>query len=212
MKKATHKGHCQACGRLQALPNGMLSNHGYTVQHGFFAGTCRGSGYQPFETGFDQIARYVAEAQDEVARLEAWQADLRQPATVNLAWVRNYEIVDSRGVGGYRWRQVPIDVESHESSGRTWFTFSYQAPGFRKAFGTNEKHDVQQPYDQPVRWTTALEAVAYLNACRAHALQRPIQQLNAYVAWQQERVAAWKPMPLLPVSAKDKLGFAVEAA
>jgi hypothetical protein len=42
----THRGHCQACGRLQAAANGsnVIAKHGYKVAgYGFFAGTCPGS-------------------------------------------------------------------------------------------------------------------------------------------------------------------------
>lgn len=48
-KKATHSGTCQCCGRVQKLPNGRLSNHGYTVDWGFFNGTCGGSKELPLE-------------------------------------------------------------------------------------------------------------------------------------------------------------------
>lgn len=41
--KATHSGECQCCGRKQKLPKGRLSNHGYTVEWGFFSGTCFGA-------------------------------------------------------------------------------------------------------------------------------------------------------------------------
>jgi len=49
MKKATHTGTCQVCGREQALPGGMLAKHGYTVDDGYFRGTCPGSTYAPLE-------------------------------------------------------------------------------------------------------------------------------------------------------------------
>jgi len=47
----THKGTCQLCGRIQAVNNktGEIAKHGYTVDYGFFSGTCRGSGYLPLQ-------------------------------------------------------------------------------------------------------------------------------------------------------------------
>jgi hypothetical protein len=48
----THTGHCQACGRQQAVDNalGTLAKHGYKVAgFGFFMGTCQGSGRRPLE-------------------------------------------------------------------------------------------------------------------------------------------------------------------
>lgn len=60
--KSTHKGHCQICGRQQAVEaraahnlasgsyNTTLSKHGYTVKgFGYFAGTCHGSDHLPME-------------------------------------------------------------------------------------------------------------------------------------------------------------------
>ena len=50
MRQATHNGTCQICGGLQALPNGVLSKHGYTVQHHYFEGVCVGAHHEPLET------------------------------------------------------------------------------------------------------------------------------------------------------------------
>ena len=50
MTKATHNGTCQACGRVQAVKaNGRLAKHGYTVEYGYFNGTCSGSDSLPLE-------------------------------------------------------------------------------------------------------------------------------------------------------------------
>jgi hypothetical protein len=48
---ATHNGTCQACGRSHAvgLKTGPLAKHGYTVDWGFFNGTCQGSDARPLE-------------------------------------------------------------------------------------------------------------------------------------------------------------------
>jgi hypothetical protein len=43
------RGHCQACGRLQAVRSGQVALHGYEVQDGFFNGTCAGSRHAPVE-------------------------------------------------------------------------------------------------------------------------------------------------------------------
>tara|TARA_R110002020_G_scaffold62613_1_gene167328 strand:+ start:5973 stop:6566 length:594 start_codon:yes stop_codon:yes gene_type:complete len=48
---ATHNGNCQCCGSLQAVNNktGLLAKHGYTVDWGFFSGTCVGSDHPPLQ-------------------------------------------------------------------------------------------------------------------------------------------------------------------
>mgnify|MGYP003136073953 CR=1 FL=1 len=47
----THRGHCQACGRVQAVDtaNNLLAKHGYTVDFGYFDGVCTGSDRKPLE-------------------------------------------------------------------------------------------------------------------------------------------------------------------
>jgi len=47
----THRGHCQACGRVQAVDttNNLLAKHGYTVDFGYFDGVCTGSEIKPLE-------------------------------------------------------------------------------------------------------------------------------------------------------------------
>tara|TARA_R110000868_G_scaffold19939_6_gene85041 strand:- start:2688 stop:3326 length:639 start_codon:yes stop_codon:yes gene_type:complete len=50
-RTATHSGTCQACGRQHAVnvKTGKLAKHGYTVDWGFFNGTCQGSGHLPLQ-------------------------------------------------------------------------------------------------------------------------------------------------------------------
>lgn len=57
MKAATHRGNCQVCGHQQHVMADGLANHGYTVQFGFFKGTCRGSSKQPV-----QVERTITDA------------------------------------------------------------------------------------------------------------------------------------------------------
>lgn len=50
--KATLKtlGNCQCCGNQQAvLARGTMSNHGYTVENGWFNGVCPGNDYLPLQ-------------------------------------------------------------------------------------------------------------------------------------------------------------------
>jgi hypothetical protein len=49
MAKATHNGTCQVCGRNQAIKNGVLAHHGYTVEYSYFHGTCQGSREKPLQ-------------------------------------------------------------------------------------------------------------------------------------------------------------------
>lgn len=201
-RSATHSGHCQCCGRLQKLPGDVLSKHGYTVEHGFFSGVCRGAGYKPFEVSCDQVVRYIAEAEAHVAHLEAWITELTTPATENRAWVRNYEGLMRPS---YVWRQVEIIATPSTIAGSTHVSFSYMAPGTRGR--DNVSHRIEG-YSVDYAKTT-LEAVTKLNEAKARSVAAEVVQMRRYIAWQQERVSSWTPAPLLPVNAKDKQGFEV---
>jgi hypothetical protein len=70
--KHTHKAHCQACGRIQALDNDSkrIAKHGYLVSgFGYFHGTCLGSDRSPLETHRDYADQIVTVMISEEARL-----------------------------------------------------------------------------------------------------------------------------------------------
>lgn len=72
--KATHNGTCQACGRSQAVrANGRLAKHGYTVDYGYFSGTCSGSDKQPLEL---ETSHNIA----TVAAIRVWANEQDQKA------------------------------------------------------------------------------------------------------------------------------------
>lgn len=75
--KATHKGTCQACGRLHKLPGTRLSTHGYTVNWGYFNGTCNGTGRQPLE-----LDRSYLDMTVKLLRNHAEDLDEAEPKTV----------------------------------------------------------------------------------------------------------------------------------
>lgn len=59
--KHTHVGHCQSCGATHAveLRNECIAKHGYTVDWGYFAGTCSGSGVYPLEVARDHCDNII---------------------------------------------------------------------------------------------------------------------------------------------------------
>lgn len=75
------RGHCQCCGRLQAVRSrgandGLMSQHGYTVEVGWFNGVCSGHLFAPMERDRRQTNKIVGEVRADVARLEVRAADL----------------------------------------------------------------------------------------------------------------------------------------
>lgn len=98
MSKATHNGTCQACGRQQAVNNktGLLAKHGYTVDYGYFSGTCGGSDRKPLEAETDfNVAT--------VAAVRHWADDQDSKAAGNIETVN----VDTRiRTGRYQSKTV----------------------------------------------------------------------------------------------------------
>lgn len=73
MTKHTHKGTCQACGRVQAVNNksGMIAKHGYTVDWGYFSGICQGSDAAPLEQSTDVTFRIMKQLKAASTQLGA---------------------------------------------------------------------------------------------------------------------------------------------
>lgn len=192
--RSTHRGHCQACGRLQMLPGGRLAKHGYTVAHGFFAGTCTGSAHLPFEQSCALVETFIANAQRELTSLEAYQTKLRAPATDATCVVRVY----SKESRQYFWTRVEIRSETKQYS-----DFEVTRYFHGDAPLANRGNDLGDSF----KYASALDVASDLNAIYAAWLDHEADSLRRYIAWQQERVATWKPADVLPIDAKDKAGF-----
>jgi hypothetical protein len=219
--KATHAGHCQACGRLQKLPSGRLAKHGYTVRGGFFSGICRGAGYLPIEVSCDQVVRYIAEAMQELETVTEYQKKLWQPATEPTAWIRLYRShreATAYQRSGYEWHQVVVSIEDrpYEHTTGSRLVYSYTSPISGKV---SEVHYGVQRYDAEFRAKERLleeplilqdilmEQVTKMNREYVKAKRYLISDLQRYIDWQRERVRTWQPAELLPLTAKDKAGF-----
>lgn len=101
MTRATHNGTCQACGRKQAL-RGTIAKHGYTVDYGYFSGTCGGSDRQPLEleTGYNIST---------VAAIRTWadEQDAKANGEIKTVVVRVYVKGDyARGTAGHYENQT----------------------------------------------------------------------------------------------------------
>lgn len=91
------RGNCQCCGREQAIKNGAMAHHGYTVKNGWFEGACNGHLFEPMQVSTHQTYRIIAKVQEqivdlkqEIARLQSGKA---HPAEVKSSCVRNAPMV-----------------------------------------------------------------------------------------------------------------------
>lgn len=69
-KQVQFRGHCQCCGRQQAVPNGRMSNHGYVVRNGWFQGVCDGHNFKPMEQDRKIADSVIAQVREDAAALE----------------------------------------------------------------------------------------------------------------------------------------------
>lgn len=69
--KIQTRGICQCCGREQAVVNGFMSKHGYTVKQGWFSGVCPGRNYVPMQVSREKTDQLIASITEEVAELIA---------------------------------------------------------------------------------------------------------------------------------------------
>ena len=68
------RGNCQCCGRQQAVVNGRMSKHGYTVTNGWFQGVCGGDIHEPMQVSRTTTDSIVVSVRADVVALLA-QAD-----------------------------------------------------------------------------------------------------------------------------------------
>lgn len=94
MSKIQFRGHCQCCGRVQAVLHdgaGCMSKHGYRVKDGWFQGVCPGQNYKPLNIDRTQADRVVADVRDQVAndlkpQLEGLKRGRIHPAVCEGHW------------------------------------------------------------------------------------------------------------------------------
>lgn len=199
--KATHKGHCQICGRQQLLPNGKLSNHGYTVHkphgsYGFFIGTCRGAKQLPFEQDITLVIESIEWAERMAARHEELAAETR--TQTDKVWVHEYTSGRNYGEHSrYEWRELPLN-EVTVNFGLNWTGRDGKS---RKAECYGVFADADISYEE---WKadTALQLrtyVKHLNEQKAKQYDREAKDFRSYKADQERRIKNWKPTELEPV-------------
>jgi len=177
MQIATHKGTCQLCRVTQNLPGGRLSNHGYTVEWGFFSGICRGSGALPFELSADLIRGAIdnAKAQIEEARDELGHLKTQSERLHYRAWAYRY--------GRYGWVIIPADelnvIDEGEGYSSVWIVIEGEKLPDQLFFRGSLSDAIITHNNEPHGW--------------AGALRHRIAGLENHIEWQEKRLASWAP-------------------
>lgn len=190
MKQATHTGICQWCGARQKLPGGLMAKHGYSVRHGFFSGTCYGSGHMPYEVSCALIQQSVDQARSSAEKARASAAAVVQDALdanarsdeSAVVWHHVYHARLSRRTTGsvYLWQTVHL---LKGERGELYF----MDPQNRRSFPWGMSGELKR-----IRLEGAKGYSAFL---LKHATE-----LDEYVARQERRLADWAPRDLEPVA------------
>jgi len=178
MKKATHQGTCQVCGRLQKLPHG-LSVHGYTTQFGFFSGQCRGTYGQPFEKSHDLISKAIEDAKKLIEKhgVDIWELSARP----KFIWAMDY---NRKGQPWFKCGYEVVDDHIQPFSG-------YRDPS--KNRDTLNSLGLRKIY---LRNRNVNDALVDANQGRVSYLRRTVKELESYIEWQNKRIESWEEKEL----------------
>jgi hypothetical protein len=191
MAKATHYGTCQICGRKHKLPGGVLSKHGYTLEFGFFNGTCNGSGHLPFEQSIDLIEGAIisakAYAEKTFAEAEAYRTNPSAEGIRREVYIRKpgrYSSSTSEWIED----SISFRTKEYEDGGGyivgEWDTQPEHATSYTEKRAGSYSHD------------TEAEIIAYERAKWARVLTRRAEEAYSYAEWQTKRINGWEPSDL----------------
>lgn len=201
--KATHQGTCQVCGAAQKLPNNKLSLHGYTVEHSFFEGVCRGAKHLPFELDKALIEGAIKAALAVKADIEA-NIEKYTNSTESKAWFHVWVKYPtySRMRSHYQWQYLAVIPETKEypagvglngEAYPAWWSHNYTREG-----GDNSNRQSATEYGKasssPEFPMPAVVKARNADYIKLH-LQPKLKQVTQYIRWQRERIENWMPHP-----------------
>lgn len=86
-ERLQYRGICQVCGHEQAIVNGKMAKHGYTVKFGFFNGVCAGEHFAPIQHSTEEAERIIAKCSEEAGKSDE-AADKMQAGKIHPLYVK----------------------------------------------------------------------------------------------------------------------------
>jgi hypothetical protein len=197
--KATHNGECQICGSEQKLPHGVLSLHGYTVDHGWFNGTCSGAKGQPYELSCDLIQAAVDSTKASIITYTAFAEELA--VTTDYVWVNvSYRGVRGRSLARRAWEKhdassiiVHTKVFSTDYELVTYFVEpEHILEADKGAYMTDQNTQAYKNLVPHGHVDSLDEAVIKANQHYLLVIKNTISQMETFVKWQEGRIANWE--------------------
>lgn len=195
-QKAEFSGTCQGCGHHQKLPKGKLSLHGYTVEWGFFSGTCDGARELPYEQSCEYCKTCVVRATKHREDVLKAAANYRRPITEPVVDSMEFQVGrDAKHRPVVRtFHNVRIERGTNKY-GREVFTATVEVDGESKTFDLSNG---SLGYQHEIK--TTLQAAQYFQERLAKGCDQRANQIQSYINWQQKRIDDWKLQPLKPVT------------
>jgi len=192
MSKATHNGECQLCGRQQKLPSDVLSKHGYTVEWGFFNGTCPGSGHKSFELSCDLIDGRLKDIRLAIeTEKELCEKLLNDPVNPEKVMIHFYQEGGyQRGQrSGYVWQESKLRKLETPIRGSY---FQALQPKYWKEDEHWESIPTNGMYNATIEDVAKDQTKKYVEARRKGYLA----DLERYEKWLSQRKQSWVLKPL----------------
>ena len=154
--KTQTRGICQCCGREQAVLNGtgFMSQHGYTVENGWFNGVCSGHQFAPMQKNTVMTYKIIADVRVQCVHLEIAVQEMKNgtkhPDEVR---VRDFPEVMVPWDEAPEWQQkrardrIIWEMESRIRSGKTFADFMEKLA--KEVYGTELR--VVEVEDAPKR-------------------------------------------------------------
>lgn len=171
---ATHKGTCQICGRIQKLPKGLLSLHGYQVEWGMFNGVCDGATNLPYEQSCEVLKAHVARMNNHLEDMRRSRENILNSTVQDRVWIYEH----NRKLRDFFWHTYPLHAGKN---GDFYYTDG----------AGNEKFGCSANYIEGY--------IKHQREERAQHIQWSVDRLEKYIKGQQARIDNWKPAELLPL-------------
>jgi len=204
--RATHQGECQICGNTQKLPHGVLSLHGYTVDYGWFNGTCSGAKGQPYELSCDLIQASIDSTKKSIVSYTALAEELA--VTTDYVWISAYYRANrERHISGsHAEKHDASSIITHkgEYSDGEKYTKYFVAPTHimdseKDSYMKIERSCAYVELGKYAHSASLDEIIVEQNKSRLSLIKNTIIQMEAFIKWQEGRIANWKLQELSEV-------------
>lgn len=189
--KATHKGECQFCEKVQKLPNGRIAKHGYTVVDSVFANTCLGSELLPYNQSRKEITTQLIPAvQNIVTKLQTRIKDIETETRFC------YDKIYYPEIRVYCWTKGEI-LERANAGDTSWTgkQFEFLVDDKFKPVPYHVLYHVLFDMEFP----TVETVVRYFNQKYIKHLQAQLAECERTLIRFQNRVETWEEKPLTAI-------------